>query len=163
MTTKRNQQIVLIKVEDKPGVLSKISSLCRRRRYNIKSLTVGTTDKKGLSQITLVFSKEEERIQNIANQIDKLIEVIEVEVVNPRNVIDKEVILLIAKNGRLEEYIFKKSTSYDINVRTINEIQGNPVYEILGEGGAIELFLDGIDLKNDVVKMVRSGLIALKI
>ncbi|MBD3238741.1 MAG: acetolactate synthase small subunit [Candidatus Moranbacteria bacterium] len=162
MTT-RNQQIVILQVQDQPGVLSRVASLCRRRRFNIKSLTVGTTHKTGISQITMVFWKEEARIKNIVNQLNSLIEVLEAEVVHPKDVIDKELVLLIAKKDQLEEYIFKKCTVNDINVRIINEIDGNPVYELLGQGGAIEKLLQGIDIQKNVIKLVRSGLIALKL
>lgn len=158
----QNRQIVIIKVENTPGVLSKVSSLCRRRRYNIQSLTVGETHQHNISQITLVFAKERERIQNIINQIDKLIEVVSVEVVELKDVVDKELVLLIVKNNSIADKILKNKI-HNVNSRIINNINNRPVLEILGSGIEISRVLESLDLKKDVVKMARSGLIALKL
>lgn len=159
---KQNQQIVIIQVENKPGVLSKVASLCRRRRYNIQSLTVGTTHVPGVSQITLVFAKEKERIHNIVNQIDKLIEVLSVEMVRRKDVADKELVLLVVKNKSVANKLLK-NTMHNTNIHTINTVAGHPVLEIVGEGGEVGHLLGLLDLKKDVVKMVRSGLVVLKL
>ena len=151
-----------MQVENKPGVLSKVASLCRRRRYNIQSLTVGTTHVPNISQITLVFAKEKERIHNIINQIDKLIEVLSVEMVRRKDVVDKELVLLVVKDKSVTNKI-SKNTMHNTSVRVINTIDGHPVLEIVGEGGEVEYLLGLLDLKKDVIKMVRSGLIALKL
>ena len=158
----QNRQIVIIKVKNTPGVLSKVSSLCRRRRYNIQSLTVGETHQHNISQITLVFAKERERIQNIINQIDKLIEVISVEVVELKDVVDKELVLLIVKNNSIADKILKNKI-HNVSARIINNINNLPVLEIFGSGIEISRVLESLDLKKDVVKMARSGLIALKL
>ena len=160
--SQQNRQIVIIKVENTPGVLSKVSSLCRRRRYNIQSLTVGETHQLGISQITLVFTKEKKRIQNIINQIDKLIEVLSVEVVEPKDVVDKELVLLIVKNNSIADKILEKKI-HNISARIINNIDDCPVLEILGSGIDIDNILESLNFKKDVLKMARSGLIALKL
>ena len=160
--SQQNRQIVIIKVKNTPGVLSKVSSLCRRRRYNIQSLTVGETHQPAISQITLVFTKEKERIQNIINQIDKLIEVLSVEVVEPKDVVDKELVLLIVKNNSVADKILEKKI-HNISARIINSVDDCPVLEILGSGVEIENILESLNFKKDVIKMARSGLIALKL
>jgi acetolactate synthase-1/3 small subunit len=159
--SKRNQQIVIMLVENKPGVLNKVASLCRRRRYNINSLTVGTTNQKGISQITLVFAKERKRIENIVNQIDKLIEVISVEVVKPKDVVDKELILMTAKNKEVIDRI-KDKFSTDAYIKIINQVEEKIMVEILAEGTVISEIIEELDLKRDVERLVRSGLVALK-
>ena len=52
-------------VEDKPGVLNRISSLFRRRAYNIESLTVSQTEKEGISRMTIVVQGEETQIERL--------------------------------------------------------------------------------------------------
>ena len=51
------QNTFVVYVEDKPGVLNRISSLLRRRNFNIESLTVGHTDKPGVSRMTLSWNR----------------------------------------------------------------------------------------------------------
>jgi acetolactate synthase I/III small subunit len=53
------QHTFVVYVEDKPGVLTRVSSLFRRRSFNIESLTVGHTDKPGVSRMTIVVDTDE--------------------------------------------------------------------------------------------------------
>ncbi|MBU1177946.1 acetolactate synthase small subunit [Patescibacteria group bacterium] len=162
ITKEKKKHIVLLWVENKPGVLSKIASLCRRRRYNIDSLTVSTSHQPGVSHMTIVFAEEGIKIQQIVNQINKLVEVISIEAVQPKDVIDKELLLLIVKNNQVANRLLKMSR-HDVNVRMINTVDRHPVLEVVGEGREIDHVIAEVDMKKDVVKMVKSGLIALKI
>jgi acetolactate synthase-1/3 small subunit len=69
----------VVHVEDKPGVLNRVSSLVRRRGYNIASLTVGHTDTEGVSRITIVVDAEPSAAARIEANIYKLVHVLRVE------------------------------------------------------------------------------------
>ena len=69
----------VVHVEDKPGVLNRVSSLVRRRGYNIESLTVGHTDTAGVSRITIVVEAEPTAAARIEANLYKLVHVIRVE------------------------------------------------------------------------------------
>jgi len=69
----------VVHVEDKPGVLNRVSSLVRRRNYNIESLTVGHTDTEGVSRITLVVDAAPSAAARIEANIYKLVHVLRVE------------------------------------------------------------------------------------
>lgn len=69
----------VVHVEDKPGVLNRVSSLVRRRNYNIESLTVGHTDTAGVSRITIVVDAEPSAAARIEANIYKLVHVLRVE------------------------------------------------------------------------------------
>ena len=155
----KNKHIVIIEVENKPGVLTRVTALCRRRRYNIESLTVSTTKNPEISQITLVFFCQVERINQIINQIDKLIEVISIEKANPKNSIDKELVLLIVKNQKTAQELLTK-TSKNINIKIIQDSK-NPIIEIISSSEIIENIIKNIN-KKDILKIVRSGVVALK-
>jgi acetolactate synthase-1/3 small subunit len=72
-----NTHTLSVLVEDKPGVLARISGLFARRGYNIESLAVGPTERPDLSRITLQVSVESELVlEQITKQLNKLIEVI---------------------------------------------------------------------------------------
>ena len=154
-------QIVLITVQNKAGVLNKITSLCRRRKYNIDSLTVGKTENIDISHITMVFAEDKEKINQIINQIDNLIEVIDIEVVESRNVVDKELVLLIIKKNASNR-IAKITDRTNADLKIINNFDRKQVIQIVGEGVEIENIIEKIN-KKDIIRIVRSGLVVVKI
>jgi acetolactate synthase I/III small subunit len=68
----------VVTVEDLPGVLNRISSLFRRRGFNIESLTVGHTEKRGVSRMTFVVLTDEAGAERFAAHLYKLVNVISV-------------------------------------------------------------------------------------
>ena len=72
-------------VEDKPGVLTRVASMFRRRGFNIVSLAVGNSEQPGLSRMTFVVDGDDYTVGQVAKQLDKLIDVIEVsDITNER-------------------------------------------------------------------------------
>jgi len=65
-------------VEDKPGVLTRVASLFRRRGFNIESLTVGHTDMPGISRMTIVVDSDEVSVERLTTYLYKLVNVIQV-------------------------------------------------------------------------------------
>ena len=70
---------ISVLVENRPGVLSKVSGLFSRRGFNIDSLAVGETEKKDISRMTIVVDGNEYLLEQIEKQLNKLIEVIKVK------------------------------------------------------------------------------------
>lgn len=68
----------VVTVEDQPGVLNRVSSLFRRRNYNIESLTVGHTERPGVSRMTVVVPTDDAGAQRIEANLYKLVNVISV-------------------------------------------------------------------------------------
>jgi acetolactate synthase-1/3 small subunit len=69
----------VVHVADKPGVLNRVSSLVRRRNYNIESLTVGHTDRPGVSSMTVVVDADPDAAARIEANLYKLVHVLKVE------------------------------------------------------------------------------------
>ena len=67
------------RVEDKPGVLSRVASLFRRRNFNIESLTVGRTSESGISRMTIVLDSDQASAKRVTAYLYKLINVLQVE------------------------------------------------------------------------------------
>ena len=59
MTSAAGSHVFVVEVEDEPGVLTRVSSLFRRRGFNIVSLTVGVTERPGVSRMTIVVDAPE--------------------------------------------------------------------------------------------------------
>jgi acetolactate synthase-1/3 small subunit len=77
------QTTFIVHVEDQPGVLTRVTSLVRRRGFNIESLTVGRTERRGVSRMTIVMDVDETAVARIEANLYKLVHVITVENVTP--------------------------------------------------------------------------------
>ena len=84
-------------VEDKPGVLNRISGLFGRRNFNIESLTVGHTEKPGVSRMTFVVNGNERDIQQVRMQLYKIINVLEVQDLTSEPHVEYEMALIRVK------------------------------------------------------------------
>lgn len=80
-------------VENKPGVLTRVTSLFSRRGFNIDSLAVGVTEDPTLSRITIVVSAETTPLEQITKQLHKLVNVVKIQDLDPTESIDRELIL----------------------------------------------------------------------
>ncbi len=81
-------------VEDKPGVLNRVSGLFGRRNFNIESLTVGNTEKPGVSRMTFVVKGSERDTQQVRMQLYKLINVLEIQDVTREPRVEYEMALI---------------------------------------------------------------------
>jgi acetolactate synthase I/III small subunit len=86
-------------VEDKPGVLARVSALFARRGYNIQSLAVGATGQKNLSRMTIVVDVEESPLEQITKQLNKLINVIKIVEQDDDNSVARELALIKVRAG----------------------------------------------------------------
>ena len=94
--TQANYTILVITVENKFGVLARVSGLFSRRGVNIKSLAVAPTDKAEFSRITVDLDIELESVSldQIINQLDKLINVVEIRALDPAESVERELMIV---------------------------------------------------------------------
>ncbi len=86
-------------VENKPGVLFKVSNLFRRRGYNITSLTVGPVEGSPLSRMTVVVDAESRVLNQIVEQLDKMVDVVKVKRLDPIRTLSRELLLIKLKTS----------------------------------------------------------------
>ena len=84
-------------VENKPGVLNRVSSLFRRRAFNIESIAVGHSEQPGLSRMTVVVNGDSARIEQVRKQLDKLINVVRVSDITAEAIVTRELALIKVK------------------------------------------------------------------
>ena len=89
-----NRHVISVLVENQAGVLSRVSGLFSRRGYNIDSLSVGETADPKFSRITLVARGDEHILEQIEKQLNKLIDVIKVETLDPDSSVFRELALI---------------------------------------------------------------------
>lgn len=85
---------LVVRVENKPGVLARVAGLFARRGYNIDSLAVAPTDDERFSRITIVVDVESAPLEQIVKQLDKLINVVEIRELDPRDSVERELMLV---------------------------------------------------------------------
>ena len=81
-------------MEDKPGVLNRVSSLFRRRNYNIESLTVGHSETHGISRMTIVVNGDVRVVDQVVRQLSKLVNVTHVLDVSDEPAVIRELALI---------------------------------------------------------------------
>ncbi|CAN5535488.1 acetolactate synthase small subunit [soil metagenome] len=80
-------------VENKAGVLARVAGLFSRRGYNIESLAVAPTDDERFSRITIVVDAATSPIEQITKQLNKLINVVKISELHPRDSVERELLL----------------------------------------------------------------------
>ncbi|MDD5066757.1 MAG: acetolactate synthase small subunit [bacterium] len=88
------EYIFSVLVENKPGVLARISQLFSARGYNITSLTVGETDDPTISRMTIVVDGDEKIMDQVKKQLNKLIDVVKVVDLTSLPQIERELLLI---------------------------------------------------------------------
>lgn len=92
-----NTHTLSVLVEDKPGVLTRVSALFARRGFNIASLAVGPTGISGISRITVVVHVDQRPLEQITKQLNKLVNVLKIVQLEPRQSVERELILVKVK------------------------------------------------------------------
>lgn len=144
-------------VEDKPGVLARVSSLLARRGFNIHSLAVGPSHEDGMSKMTIVVEAPE--LEQVKKQLHKLINVVKITELESGQSIEREVMMVRVSTppGKRSEVLeiaaIFKAVAVDVGHSTI-------CFQVSGEPAKINDFLDLVR-PYGVVDLVKSGRIAL--
>ena len=88
---------LVVRVENKPGVLARVAGLFARRGFNIESLAVAPTDDERFSRITIVVDVESAPLEQVVKQLDKLINVVEIRELDPASSVERELMLATVK------------------------------------------------------------------
>jgi acetolactate synthase-1/3 small subunit len=141
-------------VQDKHGVLTRITGLCTRRGFNIDNLSVGYSERKELSRVTLVVPANYEQINLLTSQIETLVNVISVGNVTSLPCVERE--LLLAKlntttldPSRLGQYM----NTFD--ARVVDSTNYTTTLQIAGDPGKIEVALT--QLQPYLMELARTG------
>ena len=100
MVAKPHHTLVVL-VENKAGVLARVAGLFARRGFNIESLAVAPTDDPRLSRITLSVDAESASLEQVINQLDKLINVVSIRELAPAESVERE-LLVVTVNATAE-------------------------------------------------------------
>jgi acetolactate synthase-1/3 small subunit len=150
--------IISVLVENKSGVLAKISGLFSRRGFNIESLAVGTTDNEKISRITIVVTADESSIEQITKQLHKLVNVIKIQRLDSENAIRRELILVkVNTENKSRSEVLEIATIFRANV--VDVTKTSLLLELTGTESKIKAFEELLK-PYGILEFVRTGMIA---
>jgi len=158
MTKKRH--ILVVHTENEPGVLNRIASLFRRRRFNIESIAAGHSEKPNVTRITIVMDAEKTNVEQAIKQMYKIVNVLRITELHDEDAIGRELALIkIRANKGNRSDINELIDMHDARIvdLTLNTVTA----ELSADSKKIDKFIEL--MKNFGVKeVVRTGLIAIQ-
>ncbi len=151
-----NRHIISILMENESGALSRVANLFSARGYNIESLTVAPTDEPTLSRLTLVTSGNEQIIEQIVKQLNKLIDVVKLIDLTETDAIERELMLIKTKaiGGEQRAEIKRLAEIFDGHILDVTD--ATYTIELTGRSEKLNNFMNAIE-KDAILEVVRSG------
>ena len=122
--------IISILVENKPGVLFKVTHLFRSRNFNIDSISVGITDNPDYSRMTITTLGDKKQVEQIVKQLDKMIDSVEVKHLDEHKTIFRELCIFKIKLS---------STNDSMEVNKLANAYGGNVHDVKKDSIMVEL------------------------
>lgn len=153
------EHTIVALVEDKPGVLTRIASLFRRRGFNIASLAVGKSEQPGLSRMTFVVTGDQDTVVQVTKQLDKLIEIIRVADISDHETVARELALIkVRTTTATRAEIIQMVHLFRANVVDVGA--QSMVVEVTGEEDKVNALAHLLE-PFGIIEMLRTGLVAM--
>ena len=149
------RHIISILMENESGALSRVAGLFSARGYNIESLTVAPTEDPSLSRMTLVTRGNEEIIEQITKQLNKLIDVVKLIDLAESFHIERELMMVkIKTTGEMRDEI--RSMADIFRGKIIDVTPTTYIVEMTGPSEKLDAFIAAIE-PDTIIEVVRSG------
>lgn len=154
-----NKHTLAVTVENKPGVLTRVTTLFRRRGYNIDSLTVGTTENPGVSRMTIVVEGDDNVIEQVSKQLYKLVDVCKVIDITDERSVDRELVLIKVKaDNNVRAEIVQLVDIFRARIVDIGKT--SLIVEATGDRGKIDALEESFR-PFGIIELVRTGKVAM--
>jgi acetolactate synthase-1/3 small subunit len=159
MAKQTMQHTITALVENRPGVLARVSGLFARRGFNIESLAVSITDDPSVSRMTIVVAGDDKVLEQITKQLNKLIEVIKVIDYTEMVFVERELAMIKVnaetknRSDILQMVDVFRAKIIDISDKTFT-------VEVTGSGAKVDA-LENLLAPYGIQEMVRTGKIAM--
>lgn len=149
------RRIVAVLLENEPGALSRVIGLFAQRNYNIESLTVAPTEDPTLSRLTLSTNADENKVEQITKQLNKLIEVVKVVDLGETDHVERELMLVkVRAEGAARDEIKR---SADVFRGQIVDVSPSAyTIQVTGPTEKLDAFVRVLG-KNIVLEVARTG------
>ena len=146
-------------VENKPGVLTRVSGLFARRSFNIKSLAVGETEQPGISRMTIIVEADSAPIEQVKRQLNKLINVLKIVELHPEESVERRLLMMKVRadesrrTGVLQVVDLFRAHVVDVQPESV-------VIESIGSLPKLEALRRAME-PYGVIELVQSGAVAI--
>lgn len=150
----------VVYVENKPGVLTRVASLFRRRAFNIDSLTVGRTEKPEVSRMTITVDADQDQARRIEANLYKLVNVLLVENITTEPAIVRDLAMIkVAATHEARSHVLELAGVF--RGRVVDVAPESLIIEITGDEDKIDGLLEVLR-PYGVLEMVRTGIVAMR-
>ncbi|PYQ44904.1 MAG: acetolactate synthase small subunit [Acidobacteria bacterium] len=150
----------VVYVENKPGVLTRVASLFRRRAFNIDSLTVGRTEKPEVSRMTITAEADQDQARRIEANLYKLVNVLLVENITHEPSIVRDLAMIkVAATHEARSHVLELASVF--RARVVDVAADSLTIEITGAEDKIDGLLEVLR-PYGVLEMVRTGIVAMR-
>ena len=150
----------VVYVENKPGVLTRVASLFRRRAFNIDSLTVGRTEKPEVSRMTIVVDADRDQALRVEANLYKLVNVLFVENITGKAAISRDLAMIkVSATHDARSHVLELANVF--RARVVDLAPESLTIEITGGEDKIDGLLEVLR-PYGVLEMVRTGIVAMR-
>lgn len=154
------RSVIAAYVENKYGVLARVSGLFMRRGFNIDSLTVGETDDPAFSRITVTLNGDEYAREQLINQLKKLHNIKQVKLLESDAAVERELMLIKVKNTPENRGEVIAATEI-YRAKVIDYTTDAMCVEVTGEPSKIKAFIE-VMKPLGIIEMCRTGIVSLE-
>jgi len=152
-------RVLVALVENKPGVLTRVASLFRRRNFNIESLTVGHTDSPDVSRMTIVIDATKTSAAMVERNLFKMVNIIDVQDVTQAPAVMRDLALIKVKID--SQTRFEVMQLIDVyRAKVVDICSDSMIVEVTGPEAKVNSLADMLK-PYGIIELVRTGLVAM--
>jgi len=154
-----SHHVLSLLVEDKPGLLTRVAGLFARRGFNIESLAVGPTEVEGLSRITVAVDVEDQPLEQVTKQLNKLVNVVKIVELDPaQSVLREHMLIKVKVDNTTRAAVLEAVTLFRAHV--VDVATDALVIEVTGDSGKVQALLRVLE-PYGIRELAQSGLLAI--
>ena len=158
MTTSKH--IIAALVENKPGVMMRISGLFARRSFNIESIAVGTTEAEGVSRMTIIVRGDDRVLEQVEKQLNKQIDVLKVSDLDRDASVVRELCLVKVTAQSEQNKMLLMNYAEIFRAKIVDVDQNSLTLEITGDEQKVEALVNLLR-PHGIKEMARTGVVAM--
>ncbi len=153
------KRVLSLLVDNTSGVLSRVAGLFSRRGYNIDSLTVGETADPRYSRMTVVARGDEQILDQIVKQLAKLIDVVDIKVLDDDNSVNRELVLVkVRADAKDRQAIISIANVFRGNIIDVGK--DSLIIELTGQQSKLDAFIELL-AGYEILELARTGITGL--
>ena len=154
-----SQHVLSLLVEDRPGLLTRVAGLFARRGFNIESLAVGPTEHAEISRMTIVVNVEENPLEQVTKQLNKLINVLKIVELDSVSSVQRELLLVkVAADAKTRPEVLEIVSLF--RAKVVDVVADAVIIEATGTGEKISALLSILE-PFGIKELAQSGLVAM--